>query len=414
MYGGGDSVQQPCGCILGANLWIQAWFGDCVYTSWEMAAFLIGLSSMLFWIVAQLPQFISNWRLQSAEALSPWFLFQWLAGDSFNLLGCLLTGDQLATETLTAMYFMFADSLIISQYMYYQMPRMEKGDEFSTVIDDDGLKPDALCATHTSPCFGTTDAGWSEKATTAKARQGPVQKLPQGERMPLLLNQVTVNSESHMIQPIVPIQEDSAAVRLQLRQVVMKYGLEYGPPTGPPIITDHGSHSWHLGRKNVRLAATAVASVTGLLCVGTVTHQLGWSSQQRLSSAAGVAGRKLMTICGNNPRLWWLKGSGTALGWGSSVLYLGSRVSQLVKNNQRGSAEGLSMAMVTCAIMANLTYGTAIMMRTYSWQDFAAKAPWLLGSVGTVSLDFALLIQAHCLTRYSKAKEINEYTPLLV
>ncbi len=25
------------------------------------------------------------------------------------------------------------------------------------------------------------------------------------------------------------------------------------------------------------------------------------------------------------------------------------------------------MAMVTCAIMANLTYGTAIMMRTYSW-----------------------------------------------
>jgi uncharacterized protein with PQ loop repeat len=44
-----------------------------------MAAFLIGLSSMLFWIVAQLPQFISNWRLQSAEALSPWFLFQWLA-----------------------------------------------------------------------------------------------------------------------------------------------------------------------------------------------------------------------------------------------------------------------------------------------------------------------------------------------
>jgi hypothetical protein len=206
--------------------------------------------------------------------------------------------------------------------MYYQMPRTEKGDEFSTVIDDDGLKPDALCATHTSPCFGNTDAGWSEKATTAKARQGPLQKLPQGERMPLLLNQVTVNIESHMIQPIVPIQEDSAAVRQRLRQVVMKYGLEYGPPTGPPIITDHGSHSWHLCRKNVRLAATAVASVTGLLCVGTVTHQLGWSSQQRLSSAAGVAGRKLMTICGNNPRLWWLKGSGTALGYAHFALLL--------------------------------------------------------------------------------------------
>lgn len=68
-----------CGCKAGANLWIEAWFGDCVYSSWELTSFYLGLSSLLFWLVAQVPQFISNWRLQSAEALSPWFLFQWLA-----------------------------------------------------------------------------------------------------------------------------------------------------------------------------------------------------------------------------------------------------------------------------------------------------------------------------------------------
>jgi hypothetical protein len=45
-------------------------------------------------------------------------LMMCMQGDSFNLLGCLLTGDQLATETLTAMYFMFADSLIISQVFW--------------------------------------------------------------------------------------------------------------------------------------------------------------------------------------------------------------------------------------------------------------------------------------------------------
>jgi hypothetical protein len=66
------------------------------------------------------------------------------------------------------------------------------------------------------------------------------------------------------------------------------------------------------------------------------------------------------------------------------------------------------MAMVTCAIMANLTYGTAIMMRTYSWQDFAGKAPWLLGSLGTVSLDIALLIQVH-----DNTNSPNSYTPFL-
>jgi hypothetical protein len=54
---------------------------------WEMAAFLISLSSMLCWIIAQLPQFISNWRLLSAEAPPSWFLFQWLAVS--NHLSCV-------------------------------------------------------------------------------------------------------------------------------------------------------------------------------------------------------------------------------------------------------------------------------------------------------------------------------------
>jgi hypothetical protein len=71
--------EAACGCKAGSILWIEAWFGDCIYSYWELASFYLGLSSLLFWLVAQVPQFISNWRLQSAEALSPWFLFQWLA-----------------------------------------------------------------------------------------------------------------------------------------------------------------------------------------------------------------------------------------------------------------------------------------------------------------------------------------------
>jgi hypothetical protein len=56
------------------------------------------------WVFAQLPQFISNFRNKSAEALSPWFLAQWLLGDTFNLTGALMQGEQLATTTYTAMY----------------------------------------------------------------------------------------------------------------------------------------------------------------------------------------------------------------------------------------------------------------------------------------------------------------------
>lgn len=77
MYG--LHANAACGCKAGASLWIEVWFGDCIYSTWEMIAFYIGLSSLMFWLVAQVPQFISNWRLQSADALSPWFLLQWLA-----------------------------------------------------------------------------------------------------------------------------------------------------------------------------------------------------------------------------------------------------------------------------------------------------------------------------------------------
>jgi uncharacterized protein with PQ loop repeat len=118
---GASGHAASCQCGPNANLFVQEFFSDCIYTTWDLVAFWIGMSSILFWIIAQLPQFISNWKNQTAEALSPWFLFQWLAGDSFNLLGCLLTGDQLATQTFTAAYFIFADCIIISQVNDWQI-----------------------------------------------------------------------------------------------------------------------------------------------------------------------------------------------------------------------------------------------------------------------------------------------------
>ncbi|CAI5516812.1 unnamed protein product, partial [Closterium sp. Naga37s-1] len=110
-----------CVCEAGAVEWIRDWFQDCVYSRWDLLSFLVGLASIGCWLVAQLPQFIQNIRVGSADALSPWFLFQWLSGDLLNLLGCLLSGSQLITQTFTAIYFIFADCCIIAQYVYYQL-----------------------------------------------------------------------------------------------------------------------------------------------------------------------------------------------------------------------------------------------------------------------------------------------------
>lgn len=44
----------------------------------DLVGFAAGLASICCWVVAQMPQLYRNYRTQSAEALSPWFLAEWL------------------------------------------------------------------------------------------------------------------------------------------------------------------------------------------------------------------------------------------------------------------------------------------------------------------------------------------------
>ena len=96
-------------CDAGANAFIERYFRDCIYTTRDAIGFSFGMASICCWLVAQLPQFVLNIRNKSVEALSSWFLAQWLLGDTCNLVGCLLTDSQLPTQTYTAMYFILAD-----------------------------------------------------------------------------------------------------------------------------------------------------------------------------------------------------------------------------------------------------------------------------------------------------------------
>lgn len=144
------------------------------------------MASIGCWMVAQLPQLVRNYRSKSAEALSPWFLAEWLLvggwgvggrsgqsgggglcgsvtqpaaawahaaaaqqacgeglscgaaasrgllpppplptpsparppqGDTFNLVGALLKGDQLPTVVFTAQYFICVDAVMLVQYL---------------------------------------------------------------------------------------------------------------------------------------------------------------------------------------------------------------------------------------------------------------------------------------------------------
>ncbi len=44
----------------------------------DWLGFSIGMMSIMFWMVAQVPQFVKNIKQQRADALSAWFLAEWL------------------------------------------------------------------------------------------------------------------------------------------------------------------------------------------------------------------------------------------------------------------------------------------------------------------------------------------------
>ena len=110
-----------CTCVHPDALpWIRDVFKECVSTSTELLGFYLALISLACWISAQWPQFVAHFRARRARGLSPWFLIQWLAGDAFNLIGCIATGDQTPTQAYTAVYFVCSDVALLAQYSWYE------------------------------------------------------------------------------------------------------------------------------------------------------------------------------------------------------------------------------------------------------------------------------------------------------
>jgi len=80
------------------------------------------------------------------------------------------------------------------------------------------------------------------------------------------------------------------------------------------------------------------------------------------------------------------------IGWTSAILYLGSRIPQILKNFKTKCA-GLSLALFLFAIAGNVTYVLSILTDSVDRQHLIANASWLAGSGLTVFLDIFVLCQ---------------------
>jgi uncharacterized protein with PQ loop repeat len=98
--------------------WIGTYFGDCVYSSVDVAGWALGMISVGIWIVALLPQIFQNFKSKSVEGMSLMFLLSWLVGDITNLAGSVLT-QQVSTTIWLGVWYCVADVALWAQQLWY-------------------------------------------------------------------------------------------------------------------------------------------------------------------------------------------------------------------------------------------------------------------------------------------------------
>ncbi|PWN48349.1 PQ-loop-domain-containing protein [Violaceomyces palustris] len=79
-------------------------------------------------------------------------------------------------------------------------------------------------------------------------------------------------------------------------------------------------------------------------------------------------------------------------GWASALLYLSSRFPQILKNRTT-KCEGLSLALFVFAVAGNITYVASILLKSTEKEYLIESSSWMVGSLGTIFLDFIVLGQ---------------------
>lgn len=325
------------------------------------------------------PQIIENWKRGSAEGLSVVFIVIWLLGDFFNIIGAVLQGV-LPTMVILAVYYTLADIVLLLQCFWYK----------GFTLRDDFKKPEDESETD-------TDSTASEQSPLlSERRNGPTYVNGNGNNYEVQrprISDIDRRGSSH----------SQGSFRERFLSID-------GTHLSPVTPLHHGPSS---GRRNSAIKPKAPSNPSNLQTilfnVGTVV----------LVCAAGVFGWYLSARNAPPPdapdyhdpssdatlhfNLW-----GQISGYVCALLYLGSRVPQLLLNYRRKSTEGISMLFFLFACLGNLTYVLSILVykpkcsggicgpgegRAEYGKYVAVNFSWLLGSFGTLLLDAGVFVQ---------------------
>ncbi|KAL4927792.1 PQ-loop repeat-containing protein [Aspergillus undulatus] len=340
----------------------------------EALSGICGSISIACWVVVFSPQIIENFRRGSAEGLSLLFLVVWLAGDVFNILGAVLQGV-LPTMIILAVYYTLADIVLLGQCFYYRgftlrddtssSDEAEEPDEIETPSPVISRKP----TEHTS--LLTT---YDNHHTYASASRNPHGNEANSE--PLLSASTRRHSASRAVD-----------------------GTHLSPAT--PFIGPTTPPRKAKARSTLQTALFNLSAVA-LVCAAGI---LGWY----FSRTSPTKHKKHTTHHKDDSNALSFHLLGQVFGYLCAVLYLGSRLPQILLNYKRKSTDGVSFLFFLFACIGNLTYVLSIL--AYSpvcerprhckpgevgaiyGRYILVNLSWLIGSFGTLFLDMCIFIQ---------------------
>lgn len=322
----------------------------------EALSGICGSISIACWVVVFSPQIIENFRRGSAEGLSIGFIVIWLAGDVFNILGAILQGV-LPTMIILAVYYTLADIVLLGQCFYYRgftlSDDIQKSANGHIVDDLDETRPLLHSGSVTQPA--SRDENERSSSNVSQLRRH------------------LSNVDGTHLSPVTPL-------------------LDPPKPNDPPAIMN--------AKPTSTIQAVTMNSFAILLvCAAGI---FGWWIGTRKSHHKHMPEEKP-----SEPLEFDLLGQ--IFGYLCAVLYLGSRVPQILLNYRRKSTEGVSLLFFLFACIGNLTYDMSIFAYSpicnepkhcrpgeasaiYS-RYIAVNASWIAGSLGTLILDMIIFVQ---------------------
>ncbi|XP_020537321.1 probable vacuolar amino acid transporter YPQ1 isoform X2 [Jatropha curcas] len=336
--------QKPC------VRWVEKYFKDCLCNLKDEFSFGFGFISLICWGVAEIPQIITNFRTKSSHGVSLIFLLTWVAGDVFNLVGCLLEPATLPTQFYTAILYTTSTIVLVLQGLYYdhiyRWWKCQKIDDNQQVEDD--KKP---LKQNKSGDSGIPIPNASRTATPRREYYYTSARSMAGSGTPPFRGYLRAARSGPSAMGLDnESSSDDEASTVSVKSV--------SQPRPIPRSVGYGT-----------FLATSV--------------NLPRQSKALTYAYTGITSRRLLHEGSGMEH----SAFGQWLGWLMAAIYMGGRIPQIWLNIKRGSVEGLNPLMFVFALAANLTYVLSIVVRTTEWDSIKANMPWLLDAAVCVALD---------------------------